>query len=59
MRKGVTLQVGKSADSMVAGFLILNIMIVTCEGRGYSTGGLECRHDGDRMFDTSHYDSQQ
>ena len=41
-------KVGKSAD-----------MIVTSEGRDYSTCELECRHDGDRMFDTTHYDSQE
>ena len=49
MREGVTVQVSKSADMMVTGCLIVLIMIVRCEGRG----------DGDTMFDTSHYDSQQ
>ena len=59
MREGVTVQVGKSADMMVTGYLILLIMIVSSEGTGYSTGGKECRHDCDMIFDTTHYDSHK
>ena len=59
MRAGFTVQVGKSTDMMMSGCLMLLNMIFRSEGMIYSTGGSECTHYGDRMFDTTHYDSQE